>query len=314
LLSHRVFTNLLKEVNRVVGENLLAVSIYGDACARNDFIPGISEIDVVIVTREIIDDLCFVNEQLNKSCAQLFDSQINFHIIPDELFKTFYIEGIYPAVLAVHSNCYLYNEKYFRELRKVEYKNDRLAINYSLCSGLYRISKAIECLTQRNYKCVIRNLYYSAKFSLSALIHKKLRKLPICNDEITSALNRIRNCGDIRRAYADILEACKSSGEVNAKHHRHYTTIHDQESVLRISDRIKAMEFYFRRSYLINRRCWELIYGEDLLNFDEFLNLLEARSPIDIELLCLDDEPVAIFYIGREEEERIKLFKKRKVK
>jgi len=288
---------LEKTIKQVFGENLEAASLYGDICFPNDYVRGLSFSELVIVTKEVVKNLYKALRELKFLAPEIKKFGIDIQVIPKELFKVFYDEGIYPAIMAVHSNYYIIGHEYLRDFQGKRYKNSKLAVNYLLCRALFTLSKALESGLRRDYLNIIRYFYVSIRLAASGLILGFLGEIPKSNSEMMGLLRDL-NC----KFFSKIIQGLKEMLTIRRK----MKDSSERRKILRdlresinfqhpITGFLHSRSFLHRllkKAYEVNKSSWECIYKCKFMQFSDFTRILKNHRSSEISLYCLDDKPI----------------------
>ncbi len=292
---------VISAIQRVLGDNVVASAFFGSICFPEEYVPNLSDINVCVITKEVVRDLYLAIFKLKTLCWERTKLHFSFAIYPERLFREFYFEGIPIAILVAHSCQYILGGNYLSDLKKKPYGYGTLAINYSLCSSFTAISLAIEKYLSQIHAEAIRHAYHSARHSLRALIHHETKKFPLNDKEILKTLEKLGD-KDLVATYKVFMihkkKALLIQSKVRKKLKVSSPSIHKLPLDALLIENITSKLIY--KAYELVRDVWKKIHGASLKSLDYIIKRSITLNALEISLRCQDDKPILEIFDGEE--------------
>ncbi|MHA1617413.1 MAG: hypothetical protein ACTSX9_08930 [Candidatus Njordarchaeales archaeon] len=275
--------------------NILSVIIYG-SLVDEGYVEGLSDINVCIVTENLVRDLYSLKSILVYRFWNQYKRKLSPEVFPYIVFREFYIRGIPLPVIVVKSGFPIKTDSAIIDLKRREYRCGDLSLYYSLCRAVRELSFSISFFLKRDIAGGIRFLQHSLVHALRSIIIAQEKRVPCTINDILNQLKKM-NKDELSNLLSLVTTMKKNAFRLEKSLKRKHLSLRANNSII----------VALKKTYNVISLAWRLV-GINLVSYEELTNILDKIQATEIVMRCHNNNPILEAYDKNWQYHRIPLF------
>ncbi|MHA1595265.1 MAG: hypothetical protein ACTSXJ_06680 [Candidatus Baldrarchaeia archaeon] len=179
--------------------NIRSIVVFGSFANPMEFVPGISDIDVIYILgrkiyvdfRDRIDLAILMDREIDKvGLPRILRVEPDFRYYDET--RSLYLRGYPLGVMTVRSPLRIYDDGFLKRLERKSYTVSKNAVRFLIRSAIVALGIAYNKYFDGNFAPAMNNAYHAVRHACRALIGKNLNVMPISYREVIAGLKRLK--------------------------------------------------------------------------------------------------------------------------